>query len=191
MASCTKHGEWPLRYFACPKCFEGGDVSKPIRDDKRGEALEDLDRRIGALRLKYGADPNETLEEWIARLYTPSASGARSSAAVARDAIDLFLEYRDKHGHNEEGAKAAALNEFDDADHFAPSATVAFIPTHRHVSGGLYRFVQDSRYKPRSGMNWTEAVIYEGEDHKVYVTTPARWADSFVPLDRSGERNDR
>jgi hypothetical protein len=31
MAHCLKHGDWPLRYFACPKCFEDGDVSRPIR----------------------------------------------------------------------------------------------------------------------------------------------------------------
>lgn len=30
MASCTEHGEWEPRFFACPKCFKDGDVSKPI-----------------------------------------------------------------------------------------------------------------------------------------------------------------
>jgi hypothetical protein len=38
--------------------------------------LEDLNRRIGDLRVKHGADPNETLDQWIARLAggTPSVT---------------------------------------------------------------------------------------------------------------------
>jgi hypothetical protein len=48
------------------------------------------------------------------------------SSVRAGDAIDLFLEYRDKHGFTEERAKWAALHEFDDAEHFlAPKAQVA------------------------------------------------------------------
>jgi hypothetical protein len=39
----------------------------------------------------------------------------RNEDRIAEDAIDLFLEYRDKHGHDEEAAKAAALNEFAEA----------------------------------------------------------------------------
>lgn len=35
---------------------------------------------------------------------------------IAEDAIDLFLEYRDKHGHDEEAAKYCALNEFAEAE---------------------------------------------------------------------------
>ena len=34
---------------------------------------------------------------------------------AAESAIDLFLEYRDKHGRSEEEAKFAVLAEFDDA----------------------------------------------------------------------------
>lgn len=34
---------------------------------------------------------------------------------AASDCIDLFLEYRDKHGYSEEAAKAAALNELLDS----------------------------------------------------------------------------
>lgn len=39
----------------------------------------------------------------------------RSEIRVAEDAINLFLEYRDKHGHEEQAAIAAALNEFSEA----------------------------------------------------------------------------
>lgn len=31
MASCVDHGEWDSRFFACPKCFKGGDVRFPLR----------------------------------------------------------------------------------------------------------------------------------------------------------------
>jgi hypothetical protein len=51
------------------------------------------------------------------------SSRSRSEQAIASDAIDLFLEYRDKHGHDEPSAKAAAMNEFADAEGFIPSET--------------------------------------------------------------------
>jgi hypothetical protein len=50
------------------------------------------------------------------------SAAARSEDRIAEDAIDLFLEYRDKHGRDEDAAKAAALNEFAEA-RSAESAT--------------------------------------------------------------------
>lgn len=46
-------------------------------------------------------------------------SATRTTERVLKDAeeaINLFLEYRDKHGHSEESAKYAALNEFAEAE---------------------------------------------------------------------------
>lgn len=40
----------------------------------------------------------------------------------AEAAIDLFLEYRDKHGRNEVDAKYCAINEFADAQAYEPRA---------------------------------------------------------------------
>lgn len=40
--------------------------------------------------------------------------------SIAEDAIDLFLEYRDKHGFDEPEARAKALCEFIDADAAQP-----------------------------------------------------------------------
>lgn len=40
---------------------------------------------------------------------------------IANDAIDLFLEYRDKHGYNEKDAKTKALNEVMDIETFQPT----------------------------------------------------------------------
>jgi hypothetical protein len=45
----------------------------------------------------------------------PPSSRGRTEDRIAEDAIDLFLEYRDKHGNDEDAAKAAALNEFAEA----------------------------------------------------------------------------
>jgi hypothetical protein len=64
---------------------------------------------------------------------------------------------------------------------FAGSATQTFAPTHRHADGGLYRLAQEGRCY-RSGAVWTDAIIYEAEDGKLYATTPERWADRFTAL---------
>jgi hypothetical protein len=60
---------------------------------------------------------------------TPAAASApsstrRSEINIAEDAITLFLEYRDKHGHSEPSAMVYAVNEFSEAELFeaAPSA---------------------------------------------------------------------
>jgi hypothetical protein len=50
--------------------------------------LEDLNRRIGDLRVKHGADPNETLDQWIARL----AGGTQSAVARRDDVIEECIE---------------------------------------------------------------------------------------------------
>lgn len=39
---------------------------------------------------------------------------------IAREAIEMFLEYRDKHGRSEEAAKECAVNEFAEAQHYDP-----------------------------------------------------------------------
>lgn len=40
MASCVEHGEWPLKYLACPKCFQDGDPSRPIKRGDQEKLLE-------------------------------------------------------------------------------------------------------------------------------------------------------
>lgn len=42
-----------------------------------------LDQRIGELRMKYKADPNDTLEEWIGRLAVPAAAVASEVELMA------------------------------------------------------------------------------------------------------------
>jgi len=37
---------------------------------------------------------------------------------IARDAIDLFLEYRDVHGYNEKDAKDRAIFECDEGEYY-------------------------------------------------------------------------
>jgi len=59
------------------------------RSAERSNALEELDRRVGALRLKYGADPNETLEGFIERL--ASRSSEHISATVPKEHHDRIL----------------------------------------------------------------------------------------------------
>jgi len=61
MASCTKHGEWPLRFFACPKCFKDGDVSQPIWHLEEHGAYP-VERRSGHDRrvAKPGSGPGLT-----------------------------------------------------------------------------------------------------------------------------------
>ena len=64
----------------------------------------------------------------------------------------------------------------------SPSATaLKFEPTHRHAEGGLYRFVSNASYKPLT-LDWSDAVIYEAENRKLYVTTPVRWKERFTML---------
>lgn len=53
----------------------------------------DLDRRVGELRLKYKADPNDTLEEWIGRLVSASAEKVYTKAdceAMCQLAIEAY-----------------------------------------------------------------------------------------------------
>jgi hypothetical protein len=55
-------------------------------------------------------------------------------------------------------------------------------PTHRHADGGLYRLTGRGKYKAAADEHWSDAVLYDTHDGAVYVTTPARWNDRFVPL---------
>jgi hypothetical protein len=40
----------------------------------------------------------------------------RSKVLIAKEAIELFLQYRDGYGHDEDSAFAATLNEFSEAE---------------------------------------------------------------------------
>jgi hypothetical protein len=63
----------------------------------------------------------------------------------------------------------------------AESATAKpFTPTHRHADGGLYRFVANTKY--RDAAVWHAAIIYEGADGELWVTSPMRWSDRFTAL---------
>jgi hypothetical protein len=44
----------------------------------------------------------------------------KATADVADEAIGLFLEYRDRHGKDEELARILAVQEFRDAEHHDP-----------------------------------------------------------------------
>ena len=46
-------------------------------------------------------------------------TGKREIEKIVADAIDLFIEYRDKHGCAEETAKQMAIVEFLDAEHYS------------------------------------------------------------------------
>jgi hypothetical protein len=54
--------------------------------------------------------------ERLNALQSSAPASASSAIRAAEDAIDLFLEYRDKYGHTDESAKAAAINEFAEAE---------------------------------------------------------------------------
>lgn len=55
----------------------------------------------------------------------------------------------------------------------------AFVPTHRHADGGVYRMVQRAKWKGATDTEWRWAVIYEAEDGGTYVTDDERWSDRF------------
>ena len=55
-------------------------------------------------------------------------SQRRSEEAVAAEALSLFLENRDKHGHSEDKAIYETLRDFADAATLDPSATRRTIP---------------------------------------------------------------
>jgi hypothetical protein len=67
------------------------------------------------------------VHELVQFLRAQPSSTRRSEINIAEDAITLFLEYRDKHGHSEPSAMVYAVNEFSEAELFeaAPSATGA------------------------------------------------------------------
>lgn len=98
-----------------------------------------------------------------------------STMKIAEDAIDLFLEYRDKHGHDEEAAKYCALNEFAEAESEevrtsseTTSKPVAWRVQWGHANGARW-FSFDSDANPQS--NNPEHVILGREP--LYLTPSA------------------
>lgn len=77
--------------------------------------IERLERELAAASAAMVTMGNE-----LYALRTAPVSTRRFSTKDAEAAIDLFLEYRDKYGHDDEAAKVHALIEFDQAQACEP-----------------------------------------------------------------------
>jgi DNA repair exonuclease SbcCD ATPase subunit len=86
--ACGAFGQL-FRTGKCAHCYIDELES---RSSERANALEELDRRVGALRLKYRADPNETLEQFVERLASKSHEGELFEAFVRSQQIALGLD---------------------------------------------------------------------------------------------------
>lgn len=54
-------------------------------------------------------------------------------------------------------------------------------PTHLHVDGGKYRYIETCRMKVLDG-DWFDGVIYETRDGEKCVTNIVRWHNRFVEI---------
>lgn len=93
------------------------DMDDNERIDQMTDHACQLEREL-ADAIKAGDSVQRDFNEY--RRVHSSATTARADQVLkdAEEAINLFLEYRDQHGHSEESAKAAALNEFAEAEHY-------------------------------------------------------------------------
>lgn len=93
---------------------------------ERYAALEEADRRIGELRLKYKASPNETLEEWIGRL-------ARSTVEASGETpiFDAAKKYAHQHFPSWSDRYEYLMGEFKrlERSRALPSSIAASAPT--------------------------------------------------------------
>lgn len=112
MASCVEHGEWEMKFLACPKCFKDGDVRQPMsyppdRQFVDSLAIKPIDAWTGqekmrlhniATRATQSARPEVLCSGWIQvseRMPTPSFDqllniAYRSSEGVECVAIGTF-----------------------------------------------------------------------------------------------------
>jgi hypothetical protein len=83
-----------------------------------------LEAVIEEMKESASSEKKETQGAYCETFDSPPSSTRRSEINIAEDAITLFLEYRDKHGHSEPSAMVYAVNEFSEAELFeaAPSA---------------------------------------------------------------------
>lgn len=145
MASCTEHGEWERKYFACPKCFKDGDVSKPInrsRDDKSHERPEwialkgDHDGAHfeimtgGAIKIEVGGSVHvRTAREWHALAvasFTKSSTAAAPRRSDVLAKIEKALQWRDQNWEQDSAQVVYdALDSARTALALSPSATAS------------------------------------------------------------------
>lgn len=84
----------------------------------------DRARRIATQETTSDPADHDAEPEPKAEAIDPTLEAKQVSAEdVARDAIGLFLEYRDEHGHSEASAKAEAIQETIDANLTLPSSS--------------------------------------------------------------------
>lgn len=137
-------------------------AAKAARSTPSASALNELPaqrliRVMGALLSHFDLTPEGETDFERAVIEARRALAAAMTADLARPtttrvlkdaeaAIDLFLEYRDKHGHDEDAAKAAALNEFAEAESEEVRSAIAMPDSPRVIEIGLLTVSESGDY---------------------------------------------